>query len=497
MWPRSATVTRFRFSLEAKFVAIATAIILVVAVAGSRLLFAHEERRALDEVRGRAALLLESLALGLAHGQSSGGGGVTADADLLDAFMVKMGSGPELAAHFVRILDHTGRVVAQAVSPGHGSSGGATGRSHRAAGRDWGAGQGVEVVEVATSLPGFAGSQRSLVLGVSLERLGIHLSRFGSRLALLATVASLAAVLGAFLVARALARPIKRLAAAMSRVALPLETELSVDRGDEIGLLQASFVEMLERLRAAQREEEKIREAMVRAEKLASIGYLASGVAHEINNPLGGIKNCLVQMEAHPEDRERADLYVGLMHGAVDRIGQIIRGLLDFSRQRELKLAAVAVPDVLTTAVPLVAYRLEKNGIDIDVDLPPDLPQVVGDQHQLEQVLVNLILNAVDALEEGGRVFIRGRQENGSVRLCVEDTGPGIPPDLRERVFDPFFTTKEVGRGTGLGLPVALSIVRAHGGDLSLSSGSGRGAAFTVTLPRVPDGEPNHEEHAV
>ena len=492
---------RFRFGLEAKFVVLATAVILVMGVIGSRLILAYGEKLLFERSRSEAVVLAESMALSFLHTLIYEELGLVEESGLLDLFIEEIVARPDMAVRSVEVLNPAGRVIAHSDYRQFGRVDsellqryGADLKKTRTLQRKL---AGEAVLEAATPLRIASRFWGTLVLVVSLRPVEAELSAFASRLTLLTAVAIGVSVLVAFLVAGALARPIKRLAAAISQVGPELKTRLEVDRADEIGLLQSSFLEMLERLHAARREQEQIRDAMVRAEKLASVGSLASGVAHEINNPLGGMKNCLVQMEAHPEDRERTQLYIGLMRRAVDRITQVIRGLLDFSRHRELQLAPLSLSEVVQTTLPLVTYRLEKNGIELEVDLAPDLPAIMGDHYQLEQVLVNLVLNAVDALEEGGRLRIHGHHQDGSVRVQIQDTGPGIPKELQGRIFDPFFTTKEVGKGTGLGLAVALNIVHEHGGDLFFSNGPEGGAVFTIVLPLAPASAQTEEKHTL
>lgn len=486
--PRAAEFLRhLRLGLEARFVILATVIILAATIAGNRLILAYEEAQLHDQVRGEAVVLAEAMALSFLHALIYEELGLVEEAGLLDFFIEEIIARPDMAVRYVEVLDPGNRVIAHSDVGQLGQFGSDIGgryggdlKETRTLLREI---AGEAVLEVATPLRIASKSWGSLVLGVSLQSAEQELGVFASRLFFLTLVAVGFSVLVALLVARALARPIKNLALAMSQVGPELETDLTVGRRDEIGLLQSSFLEMLVRMRGVQREQERTRDAMVRAEKLASIGALASGVAHEINNPLGGMKNCLVQMEARPEDGERRRQYIGLMTRALERIEQVVGGLLDFSRRRELETGSVAMGEAVGNALELVAYRLEKNGIALDVDLDPELPIVEGDRHQLEQVLVNLVLNAVDSMEGGGRLSIGAFREEDAVRVRVRDTGTGIPSEVGERIFDPFFTTKEVGRGSGLGLAVSLQIVREHGGDLEFANLPEGGTEFVISLP--------------
>lgn len=487
---RPPLLSRLRYGLEAKFVVLATAVILAASLVGNRLVFAYVRDQLHDKVRREAVVLAESMARSFLHTLIYEDLGLVQEAGLLQQHIEDVVSRPDMAVRFVEVVNPRSQVIAHSGYRWYGRVDSSVAQRYGAdlqetrtavAERD-----AERVLEVAAPLRIASRSWGVLVLAVSLVPVEHELEHFAIRLWMLTVAAIAVSVPLAFLVARALARPVKRLAIAMSQVGPDLSTDLRVDRLDEIGLLQSSFLGMLERLRQAQLEQEQTRKAMLRAEKLASVGALASGVAHEVNNPLGGIRNCLAQLEAYPDDRERRLEYMGLMGRALDRIEQVVRGLLDFSGRSELEVVPVSLEQTIRSTLELARYRLDSSHIECCVEVEPDLPPVMGDRHHLEQVLVNLVLNAADTMEGGGQLYLRAFRQGGSVGVCVQDSGPGVPAELGERVFDPFFSTKEVGRGTGLGLTVSLSIVRAHGGDLSYTNSPGGGAAFTILLPTRP-----------
>ena len=234
---------------------------------------------------------------------------------------------------------------------------------------------------------------------------------------------------------------------------------------------------------------------LVQAGKLSAVGQLVSGVAHELNNPLSvviGYGQLLKGKPLPPELRGPIDLIVA----QGERMAKIVQGLLLFSRQRKPERAPVDVPAVIDQTVALRTTRLRLSGIRVVTEYAPDVPPAEGDVHQLQQVFLNLLLNAEHAILAGGkgdtiRVRARGRVE-GDRRWVVaefEDNGPGIPPEVMPRIFEPFFTTKKVGEGTGLGLSVSYGIVQQHGGRLTGESAPGR-TVFTVELPTTPVVEP-------
>jgi signal transduction histidine kinase len=229
---------------------------------------------------------------------------------------------------------------------------------------------------------------------------------------------------------------------------------------------------------------------LLRAEKLATVGVLAAGIAHEVGTPLGVVRGrgeMLVSKlgPAHPQT-ENAKVIVE----EIDRISRTIRELLDFSRVSRAAGVSVPLEKVARAVAELLAFEARTRKVSVEVEVEAGLPPVAADPDQLKQVLVNLILNALHACAPGGHVRVRARADLGAARARIEvvDDGAGIPDALRHRVFDPFFTTKKRGKGTGLGLTVAAQIVRNHGGDVDLDSAVGRGTRVVVTWPLASSG---------
>ena len=235
----------------------------------------------------------------------------------------------------------------------------------------------------------------------------------------------------------------------------------------------------------------KASRAVGRAEKLAAVGRLAAGVVHEINNPLATIAACAESLEKRIEEGafanspEEADLreYLGLIRDEAFRCKNITNGLLDFSRLRAGQRVPVDMAEIVKAAARLVTHQQRGDNIQIDVEAAAGLPKVSGDVSQLQQAVLALATNAIDAMPEGGTLTLRASRSGPRVLVQVIDNGIGIPPENMTRIFDPFFTTKDVGRGTGLGLAVCYGILSDHGGRLDVRSSVGTGTTFTITLP--------------
>ncbi|MDF1503799.1 ATP-binding protein, partial [Roseisolibacter sp. H3M3-2] len=259
----------------------------------------------------------------------------------------------------------------------------------------------------------------------------------------------------------------------------------------------ALAVDMLlldERARLQHEEERRLAEQLRQAEKMAALGELVAGVAHEINNPLTGISafaELLLEDGLSAEQRESARL----IKREADRAVGVVRDLLAFSRKTEPEHQALRVDALLEHLLRMRGYALRAAGIALTLDLPADLPAVHGDEAKLQQVFLNLLLNAEYALRDASppRLTVRARAAGPADGLAgpglaveVQDTGVGIAPDALARIFEPFYTTKPPGEGTGLGLSVSYGIVQAHGGEIAVRSAPGQGTTFTVLLPAVP-----------
>ena len=271
-----------------------------------------------------------------------------------------------------------------------------------------------------------------------------------------------------------------------------------------VGLLilrqHANAAALRARLQAAE-EVARLQRQLVRAEKLVTVGVLSAGIAHEIGTPLAVVRGRAEHMlERRHEARDTEDLQAVV--GEIDRISSTIRQVLDFSRERAVTVRKTDARAAIARALELLQWRLAGKHVHVDIDAPPDLPPLAAAADQLEQVLLNLLLNACDASPPDGaiRVAIRhdGRDGARAVRLRIEvaDRGSGIPPHHLNAVFDPYFTTKKRGEGTGLGLAIVSQIVRAHRGEISLRSVVGVGTVATVVWPTVADDEERRQRVA-
>jgi signal transduction histidine kinase len=321
----------------------------------------------------------------------------------------------------------------------------------------------------------------SLYVGVRQSSFLRLVSTFNVRVVLVALATILATFLLAIPVSRRITRPLKELrelATANQRVAVgDLSVRVPVRAGGDVGQLATSFNMMLDELQATH-------DQLVHSEKLASLGQLAAGVAHELNNPLATVLlySDILLRECPPDDPKRADL--AMIAGETKRCKGIVGSLLDFARQNQVSAQPADLNALIQAVLEVQGKREAYSGIKVELVLDPNLPKIEADYAQLQEVLVNLMANAVDAMPAGGALTIRTmRGPNGRVTLEVADTGAGIPPEHLGKLFTPFFTTKQVGQGTGLGLAIVYGIIKMHRGQINVRSQVGQGTAFTIQLP--------------
>jgi two-component system, NtrC family, sensor kinase len=355
------------------------------------------------------------------------------------------------------------------------------------------------------------------VLGVldtnlSLAKTDVQLADSSSRMLFYTAGATLmVGVLSWLFVWRVVDKPIKALKSGTEHLSEgELGYQIEVRSHDEVGDLAQSFNGMSLQLRAANEEivtwaktlEDRVEqktselkrahEHVLHVEKMASIGKMAAVVAHEVNNPLSGIltyakllRKWVGSGQAEHEKREEAIECLELIASESRRCGELVKNLLTLSRTAPMNVQPTDLHAVIDRCLLLVRHQLEMGGIQLQLNLAEDLPRVLCDPAQMEQVFLALIMNAIDAMPKGGTFWIETRLSNDQpeIKILVRDDGAGIAPDVLPQIFEPFLTTKESGHGVGLGLAISRGIVERHNGRIEVASELGRGTTFTVTLP--------------
>ncbi len=288
----------------------------------------------------------------------------------------------------------------------------------------------------------------------------------------------------------------KRAEAELKRYQEHLE-DLVAERTAELRSVNERLQREIEERRKAEDEKRGMERQVQLAGRLAAVGELAAGVAHELNNPLASIQVYSELLLENPALSDDARNDVVTIHNEAIRAAKTGRNLLSFARQHQPEKKPISLNEIVEKSLDLHAYRMSVNRIEVSTDMDPELPLTMADEHQMQQVFVNLITNAEQAMTEangGGTLCIRTERAGESVRVSFADNGPGISAENLDRVFDPFFTTKDVGKGTGLGLSICFGIVQQHGGCIYPASESGKGTTFFVEIPLAHQSSKEHVE---
>jgi signal transduction histidine kinase len=341
------------------------------------------------------------------------------------------------------------------------------------------------LLDMAMPLRIYGKSWGALRVGISTVPLEEQLTAMARRIILVSLAFFLFGLLLSWLLGRGMARPLQRLTALMAAVSAEnLAIELHPRRPDEIGVLQESFRAMLERLRRSEAERERALTQLIQSEKMASIGKIVAGVAHEVNNPLGTIAACIYNIEEQPE--QSPEQYLKIIMQGVARIEQIVRQLTDYSRAGALELQYLASDTFFSESAEFARMALKKYGVRFIAEDRCQPPTVLSlDKGKIQQVILNLLINAADASPAGGEIRLTATIEKTVYCLSVHDQGCGIPKGMRNQIFDIFYTTKAPGEGTGIGLAIGKSIIEMHGGELGYESSPGD-TTFTVSIPITP-----------
>jgi signal transduction histidine kinase len=308
--------------------------------------------------------------------------------------------------------------------------------------------------------------------------------RLVARSLAIAGVVCAAAVALVFIFASSMTRSLVALTRATEQIGQgQFHVAIPVGGGGEIGALSARFKRMTDELAAREVALKDANKRLVESEKMTAIGQLGAGIAHEVKNPMTSIRGyAQMGLRKVPEGSPLHGYFITI-EKETGRSLEILKNLLRFSRQETAEMSLIDLNAVAADTIRLVSHQLVMRQVEVVSRVGLEPIQIMGNANQLEQVLLNLMMNAGDAMEKGGTVTVTTDVDGGSARLRVADTGSGIPPEVLGRIFEPFFTTKPVGKGTGLGLSVSYGIVKEHTGEITAQSKPGHGTTFTILIP--------------
>jgi len=303
---------------------------------------------------------------------------------------------------------------------------------------------------------------------------------------------ALSSMVVSYLIARRILVPINKLVGASQEISKGnLDAHVEISTNDELDYLANSFNSMAQALKRRDEQlKESTRQRIMESERLALIGQLSANVAHELNNPLQGIVTFSHLLLEDPNCQGQPKSFAEIIVGQANRCRDIIRGLLDFSRQRKPDKTLTDINNVLGECLSLLENQATFHNINISKDFEENIPLAVIDPSQIEQVFINLIINAAEAMNGNGYLSLRTRSttQGDTIEIEISDTGQGISPENTNKIFDPFFTTKDVGHGTGLGLAISYGIIKSHKGTISVESEVGKGSTFLVRIPVSANG---------
>jgi len=478
-----------RLGLQYKFILITTcAIIAVMSIVGY-LAVEREKKILYAEVEKQGRLLGETLAIPIINDLIYERLGLVEEGGLLDNYILEIFNRQDTDLLYIAILDEEGKVISHNNITEYGKlySDPLTLKALKTdttviqhfSGKDHNA--------LDFGVPLSIGKKRwgTLKFGISLERAGHEILATVKRIAVLTVALLMAGFAIILLLSRRFISPITQLANTMEQARGDyLDLRVDVKGHDELAVLGERFNSMIERIRQANEELKRTHEKLVQSEKLASVGILAAGVAHEINNPLGGIFNCLQMLKQNGDNPELREKYLDLINEGLDKIENTVSKLLWMSRKAEHAPVDMNIRNSVDSVYSFLEYKMKKGKIAFRNEVPDDL-RFIFDVHDFQQMLLNLFINAIHAMKDGGSLEVRGYREGSRVTIEVVDSGCGIETENISKIFDPFFTTKPTGEGTGLGLWLTYEIIRNYNGEISVESEPGKGSRFIMRFPAV------------
>ena len=476
-----------RQSLQAKFILITTCAIIIAMTIIGYLAVEREKNILYAEVEKQGRLLGETLAIPIINDLIYERLGLVEEGGLLDNYILEIFNRQDTDLLYIAILDEDGKVISHNNITEYGKVC-SDALTQKALQSD------------ATMIQSFRGKEHNALdfgipLSIGKKRWGTL--KFGISLAkveheIIATVKKIIGLTAALLVAgfaiilllsRRFINPITQLANTMEQARGDyLDLRVAVKGHDELAVLGERFNSMIERISQANEELKKTHEKLVQSEKLASVGILAAGVAHEINNPLGGIFNCLQMLRQNSDNPALREKYLDLVNEGLDKIENTVSKLLWMSRKAEHAPVDMNIKNSVDSVYSFLEYKMKKGKVTFKNSVPDGL-RFMFDVHDFQQLLLNLFINAIHAMKEGGLLEVRGYREVSNVTIEVADSGSGIGSEDITKIFDPFFTTKPVGEGTGLGLWLTYEIIKNYNGEIAVASELGKGSRFIMRFP--------------
>lgn len=469
-----------RLGLQYKFILITTCAIIAVMSMVGYLAVEREKNILYAEVEKQGRLLGETLAIPIVNDLIYERLGLVEEGGLIDNYILEIFSRQDADLLYIAILDEEGRVISHNNIAEYGQlySDPLTLKTLRADTTVIQQFTGNDHNALDFGVPLSIGKKRwgTLKFGISLERAEHEILVTVKRIVVLTVALLVAGFAIILLLSHRFISPITQLANTMEQARGDyLDLRVDVKGHDELAVLGERFNSMIERISQANEELKKTHEKLVQSEKLASVGILAAGVAHEINNPLGGIFNCLQMLRQNGDNPALREKYLDLVNEGLDKIENTVSKLLWMSRKAEHAPVDMNIKNSVDSVYAFLEYKMKKGKVMFENTVPADL-RFMFDVHDFQQILLNLFINAIHAMKDGGLLEVRGYSKDSGLTIEVADSGCGIGAADIGRIFDPFFTTKPVGEGTGLGLWLTYEIIKNYNGEIAVESEPGKGS---------------------
>lgn len=484
---------RVRFSIKTRFALLAALIVAISSILWGGWVWQNEKRLLYERLEGEGKAMMTSLATPIINALLYEEMGVIEEGGLLDNFVEEIMGSTIFQTSYAFVTDNRGRVLAHNRYTEYGKTYddpltlSALSTESFCCRISSGSVERQPVLEMGMPLRIYGKIWGALRVGISTAPLSAQLHELALRIITFSVVLFSFGTIIFYIVGANLARPLRKLAATMLAIdSETLQAEVPRNRGDEIGLLQESFLEMLQRLKCSEEDRRLAMEHICQTEKLVTVGKLVAGVAHEVNNPLTAMDACIHNLESNPAEMPK---YIAILRRGMARIETIVRDLSDFSRAGEITLEPVQSDLFFREAALFAELAMKKRAVlffSVDACSPPVILNI--DKGKMHQVVLNLIFNAADASPCGGKVSMLAYQSNGAYFIAVKDQGPGIPHEERGKIFEIFYTTKPPGKGSGMGLAISKSIVEMHAGSIMLDCDE-EGTTFIIRLPLPEKGE--------
>ncbi|MDD2733231.1 MAG: ATP-binding protein [Desulfuromonadaceae bacterium] len=481
---------RITVSIKTQFVLLAMLLVAISSALWGWWSWKNERHLLFESLEGEGRQMVTTLASPIINALLYEEMGVIEEGGLLDNFIEEIMNNTGFPVVYAYVTDRSGKVLAHNNYSEYGKNytdsltAAALAEGRYASVLAPATASHSSLLDMAMPLRIYGKSWGALRVGISTVPLEQELAAMARRIMLVSLAFFLFGVLLSWLIGRGMARPLQRLTALMAAVSTDnLDIELPPRRPDEIGVLQDSFLAMLERLRRSEGERERAVAQLIQSEKMASIGKIVAGVAHEVNNPLATIATCIYNIEQSKAAPNRS---LEILKQGAERIERIVRQLTDFSRAGALEIQPFGSSCFFDEFKEFGRMALKNRRIRFvaeDQCIPPIAMNL--DKGKIHQVVLNLLVNAADASPENGEVRLTTAVVDDRYLISVHDQGNGIPDGQCEQIFDIFYTTKPAGEGTGIGLAICKSIVEMHGGTLCFESRPGD-TTFTVSIPVSP-----------